>query len=142
MRKPFDQALHDENDQVAKQAVRDLIKFKWNLDCQEGDKYAVDLVVMKDGEILGYAEVERRHNWVGEFSFPTVHVPYRKQKFFSLNKPTLLFAVSKDLSLAMYCGGEEILSSPVEFINNRYAENEPFFDVPIKLWKTVELLPF
>lgn len=140
--KPFDQALFDENDRVAKEAVRDFIKYQWSLDATEGDKYGVDLIV-RDGEsIIGYAEVERRHNWVGQFTFQTVHVPYRKKKFFEMAKETALFAVSQDMSQAMGARGEDILASPVVRVDNRYMADEPFFDVPTEKWKTVELLPF
>ena len=108
----------------------------------EGDKYGVDLIVRSGDEVVGYAEVERRHNWVGKFTFQTVHVPFRKKKFFEMAKETALFAVSKDMSQAMWARGEDILSSPVVKLDNRYMKDEPFFDVPVGLWKTVDLLPF
>ena len=66
--KPFDQNLYDENDKVAKEAVRDLIKYKWGFESQEGEKYGVDLVIA-GGSGVWYAEVERRHNWVGVFPY-------------------------------------------------------------------------
>lgn len=140
--KPFDQALYDENDRVAKDAVRDFIKYQWSLDAIEGDKYGVDLIVRSGKDVVGYAEVERRHNWVGKFTFGTVHVPFRKKKFFEMAKETALFAVSQDLSQAMWARGEDILSSPIVKLDNRYMKDEPFFDVPVSLWKTVDLLPF
>ena len=62
--KPFDQVLFDENDRVAKEAVRDFIKYQWSL------------------------------------------------------------------------------AAPVVKVDNRYMADEPFFDVPVAKWKTVELLPF
>ena len=140
--KPFDQKLHDENDKVAKDAVRDLIKYRWGLDATEGDKYGVDLIV-RDGEaVIGYAEVERRHNWVGKFGFSTVHVPYRKKKFFEMAKETALFAVSQDMTQAMWARGEDILAAPVVKVDNKYLADEPFFDVPVAKWTSVELLPF
>lgn len=140
--KPFDQTLHDENDKIAKDAVRDFIKYQWSLSAIEGDKYGVDLIVRSGDEVVGYAEVERRHNWVGKFTFQTVHVPFRKKKFFEMAKETALFAVSQDLSQAMWARGEDILSSPIVKLDNRYMKDEPFFDVPVGLWKTVDLLPF
>jgi hypothetical protein len=140
--KPFDQQLFDENDRIAKEAVRDFIKYQWNLEAIEGEKFGVDLVV-KDGEkVIGYAEVERRHNWVGKFTFPTVHVPYRKRKFFEQAPETALFAVSQDMSQAMWARGEDILASPIVKVDNRFMADEPFYDVPVDKWKTVELLPF
>lgn len=139
--KPFDQDLYDENDKIAKEAVRDLIKYKWGFESQEGEKYGVDLVI-SGGSGVWYAEVERRHNWLGVFPYKTVHVPYRKKKFFDKFEETALFAVSKDLSQAMWARGKDILASPVVNIDNRYMKNEPFFDVQVGLWKTVQLLPF
>lgn len=140
--KPFDQALFDENDKVAKEAIRDFIKYQWGLDAIDGDKYGVDLVVRDGDKVIGYAEVERRHNWVGQFTFDTVHVPFRKLKFFEKGKETALFAVSKDLSQAMWAKGEDIVASPIVRVNNRFMSDEPFFDVPAEKWKKVELLPF
>lgn len=140
--KPFDQALFDENDKIAKDAVRDFIKYQWGLEAIEGEKYGVDLIVRAGESIIGYAEVERRHNWVGKFTFPTVHVPFRKKKFFEMAKETALFAVSQDMSQAMWARGEDILAAPVVKVDNKYLADEPFFDVPIGRWKTVELLPF
>ena len=84
-------------------------------------------------------EVERRHNWVDEFPFQTVHVPARKDKFFKLDHTTFMFSVRSDLKKAMWCTGKQVMTSQVEFLNNKPCDNEDFFVVPLDQWTLVEL---
>lgn len=106
---------------------------------EEGGTYDVDLLCFLDGLLVGYAEVERRHSWVDEFPFQTVHVPARKAKFLSLDRPMVLFSVRADLKQALWCRGEDIKGSPVEVKANRYMPEEEFYVVPISKWTLVHL---
>ena len=137
--KPFSRELHDENDGPAKDAVWRFMFSVWSLDVEEGDKYGVDLVCHRGGEKVGYAEVERRHNWKDKFPFPTLHIPFRKKKFFELDKPTILFSVKADLTEALWVDNNTILQCPVERKDNKYMKNEYFFCVPIELCAKVIL---
>lgn len=136
--KPFSQELHDENDKIAKDAVMSYIRNSWNLECEEGSKYGVDIEVYKDCLICGYVEVERRHNWTHDFPYKTVHVPARKEKLFTFY-PTILFSVRLDCKKAMYAKAKDILSSPIIKIDNKYMAAESFFDVPLEKWVLVDL---
>ena len=136
--KPFSQQLHDENDQIAKTAVMTFIRKSWNLECEEGSKYGVDIEVFREGFFCGYVEVEKRHNWITDFPYKTVHVPARKEKFFGFF-PTLLFSVRLDCKKAMYAKAADIVSSPIITIDNKYMDSERFFDVPIQKWTIVDL---
>ena len=139
MRKPFDQDQHDQDDHPAKEKVRNFLINNWNVRVIVGKLYDADLICYRGSDVVGYVEVERRHNWVDEFPFPTIHVPARKEKFFRLEKPTVIFSVRSDLAKAMWCWGENVLSSPIKFLNNKHCDNEDFFVVPIKHWKLVKL---
>jgi hypothetical protein len=135
--KKFSQVLHDENDQPAKDAVWRFLFRDWMLDVEEGDKYGVDLVCSRDGEVVGYVEVERRHNDLNRFE--TIHVPFRKKKFFTLDHQTILFAVNRDFTEAFWVTGDIILQAPVEDKVNKYLKSERFFVVPKAHWKRVKL---
>lgn len=135
--KPFSKVLHDENDEPAKNAVWRYLFNNWNVEVEEGDTYGVDLVCFRDREIVGYVEVERRHNWVGDFPFDSVHVPFRKKKFLDLDRPMTLFSVKRDLSQALWCPGEDIKNAPVEVKSNKFMNQEKFFVVPLNKWRKV-----
>jgi hypothetical protein len=130
--KPFSRSLHDENDGPAQDAVWRFLFSTWGLDVEEGDTYGVDLVCYRGKEKTGYVEVERRHNWKERFPFDTLHIPYRKKKFFDLDKPTVLFAVKADLTEAFWVDNNTILQCPVERKDNKYMKGEYFFCVPIE----------
>ncbi len=139
MRKPFSPDQHQQDDSPAKIVIARYLVEKWKVNVQEGEKYDADLVCIRDGEVVGFVEVERRHNWTGVFPFQTVHVPARKEKFFRLDKPTMLFSVRSDLQQAMWCSGKTILECPIKMLDNKHCENEDFFVVPLDLWKQIDL---
>jgi hypothetical protein len=138
-RKPFDQQLHDDNDPPSREAVQEFITRAWGLKTEEGPKYDVDLYVIdKTGMYKGAVEIERRHNWVDSFPFKTVHVPYRKAKFFGFF-PTILFVLRSDMKQGLWAHGSVIVESPVVKVDNKYVNDEPFFDVPLSKWTRVQL---
>lgn len=139
MRKPFSEEQHQQDDAPAKLAVSKYVAKYWGIWVKQGDQYGVDLVCYFGDEIMSYVEVERRHNWVDEFPFPTVHVPARKSKFFQLDKTTFLFSVRSDLKKAMWCTGKSIQECEVKLLNNKHCDNEDFFVVPIERWTLVDL---
>ena len=137
--KQFDQQLHDENDPPARKAVSDFITRAWGLGAEEGGKYDVDLFVIDSTKMYkGAVEIERRHNWLDKFPFKTVHVPYRKAKFFGFF-PTILFVLRSDMKQGMWAHGSVIVESPVVRVDNKYVNDEPFFDVPLSKWTRVNL---
>lgn len=137
--KPFSVELHEQNDGPAKGAVARFIFREWGLDVEEGGTYDVDLRCYRNQELVGYAEVERRHNWVHDFPFETVHVPERKAKFLSLDLPMVLFSVRSDLEQALWCPGEEISLAPMVVSDNRLLQGERFYSVGIEKWTLVWL---
>ena len=129
MRKPFEQELHDKYDMPAKLAVRNYMER--NCDVQvypNKDKYGVDLILGKNGKVLGYAEVEVRQ-WNPNCPYPTIHVPERKTKVFGVR--VLFFALTKDMQHAYWIQTDEIKKYPIKEISNyKIPRGEMFYDVP------------
>jgi len=138
LKKPFDAKLYEENDGPAKDAVMSYVFRRWDVWPVDGTQYGVDIEIYKD-KLVGYIEVERRHNWTDDWPYETVHVPKRKLKFFNLELPTVLFSVRSDLSQALWCRGDTIKHSPTVNSPNKYMKEEEFFSVPIKEWSLVNL---
>jgi len=137
--KPFDLELWEQNDRAGKEVIMDYLTKNWGLDVYEGDTYGVDIVLCRQNEIVGYGEVEVRHNWQDDFPYQTVHVPYRKHKFFGYDYPTILFSIKADLREAMWCRGDVISACPLVNNPNKYMSSERFFAVPINKWKHIKL---
>jgi hypothetical protein len=58
---------------------------------------------------------------------------------FTLDQPSLLFAVSKDCKWAVFVPGEIVLQCPVKMLDNKFCFQEPFFVVPIEYCMLVDL---
>ena len=129
MRKPFEQELHDKYDMPAKLAVRNYMERNCDVKVYPNkDQYGVDLVLGKNGKVLGYAEVEVRQ-WSPNCPYATIHVPERKTKFFGCR--VLFFALTKDMQHAYWIQTDEIKKYPVKEISNyKVPRGEMFYDVP------------
>ena len=138
--KRFDQRLHDACDPPARNAVAGWLKTVHHVDALPNpDKYAVDLVLSRNGDHLGYAEVEVR-DWGMDFCpYDTIHIAKRKEKLFT-NPRTTMYVVTRDLTHAYWVRANKIKDCPViEVPNTAVAKGEHFYDVPIGLWKYVDL---
>jgi len=137
--KPFNQAVHDICDPPAREAVKKYIKDTWDLNAWHNpDKYAVDLIIERNKEAIGYAEIEMR-DW-DHCPFNTIHIPKRKDKLFENNKRTIYFVVSKSIKKAWYVDSQLIKNSSVrEIPNKEVSQGEYFYDVPIKLFTQINL---
>jgi hypothetical protein len=134
LRKKFSQEQYDQDDAPAKKAVQKFLFKKWKSISINGEQYGVDLKCFRDGKIVTYVEVERRHNWKRDFEWQTIHVPERKRKFFVLDKPTYIFSVRSDLRRAYWTHGDNVLASPTIIMDNKECKQEEFFDVPLDKW--------
>ena len=137
--KQFSQALHDQYDPPARQAVTKWVKMKWGLECRENPNvYGVDLLVNRADKLVGYIEVEVR-GW-DYCHYPTIHVGLRKEKLFQQDRPVLFFALTQDLIHAYWAKTQVIEGSPLIEVNNiEVPVGELFFDVPVKHFKYVNL---
>jgi hypothetical protein len=138
--KKFDQRLHDECDLPARNAVAGWLKNLWYVNASPNpDKYAVDLVLSRDGQEIGFAEVEVR-NWGMNFCpYDTIHIAQRKEKLF--NHPrTTMYVVTRGYTHAYWIRASKIKDCPlIEVPNTAVARDEYFYDVPKDLWKFVDL---
>ena len=142
--KPFDQSLHDAHDEIGKQRVSRWLTIWDHCQVFSGDKYGVDLIAYRSGDVYAYVEVEQR-NWGGQCPYDTIHVPYRKKKFFDPKVMTFLFALDVDGEWGYFCEYITILASPVKEVKNKYvAEKEYFYDVPTSAFVEFEVnaVPF
>ena len=142
--KPFSQSLHDLCDIPSRQAVIDYAKEFWGVDVKPNpDKYAVDLIVYRNDIATGYIEVEMR-DWrqpnETECPYESIHVPYRKEKLFKNNLPTIYFIVHCDRLFGYWMRVEKIMKYPIKVIkNNSVSDGEKFYDVPKKFWNFVKM---
>lgn len=136
MRKRFDEKLYNRND-PAKLLAIDFFKSKNKTAVVNPDQYGIDLIV--DEEF--YCEVEVKHTWKGKtFTFPTLQIPERKDKFAVLDKPVMFMVFNSDKSYAFLVKGKDILDSPLVEISNKYVnKGEKFFQIPVDRLTKVKL---
>ena len=139
--KAFDQYLHDACDPPARQAVTDYVKMKWGLDAKPNpNKYGVDLICYRQEKPVGYIEVEVRNWGVKLCPYDTIHIAQRKQKLFNNDLKTLMFVVTYDFQNAYWTTANEVQKAPLKEIPNRaVSKDEWFYDVPMDVWKFVDL---
>ena len=137
MQKPFDEKLYAENDARGREAVKAWLK-KRGCRVEDFFQYDVDLIVQKGTRWTCFIEVEvRSWNMCG---FDTIHIAKRKEKLLVNAMPTFMFVVGNSLKTAYFCNANKVLSSPVIEVKNRYVNNnEMFFDVPVKMFKQIDL---
>ena len=137
--KPFNKEVHDACDPPAREVVSKYIKSMWDMNAWHNpNQYAVDLIIEKDKNLIGYAEIEMR-DW-NDCPFRTIHIPQRKKKLFDNQKKTIYFVVAANLKRLWYCDTKTILEFPlIEVPNKAVKEGEYFYDVPINLFTSVKL---
>lgn len=138
--KPFDQQLHDACDPPARNAVAEWLKNLWYVNASPNpDKYAVDLILSRNGQEFGFAEVEVRDWGMNFCPHDTIHIAKRKEKLFS-HPRTTMYVVTKEYTHAYWIRADKIKDCPVIEVPNRaVANDEYFYDVPKNLWKFVDL---
>jgi hypothetical protein len=138
--KKFDQALHDICDPPAREAVATWLENLWYVDAQPNpDKYAVDLVLSKNGEQIGFAEVEVRDWGMNFCPYDTIHIAQRKEKLFA-HPRTTMYVVTKEYTHAYWIKAHKIKDCPlIEVPNRAVSKGEYFYDVPKHLWHFVDL---
>lgn len=139
MSKPFDPELHAKFDRKARDLGIEVVK-SYVSDVVDGDIYVTnnpdeigpDLMVWKDRELLGFAEVEVKTGWrSGRFPFDNVHFPERKGKYIRDYDPILFVMFSNNMKMCLIVEGEDVGKSPLEECSNKYQEDELFYAVPL-----------
>ena len=139
--KKFSQELHDQFDSIAREKAKQLFK-RYRMTLEDNpDKYGIDLIAYKDGELYGYVEVEVREAWTGEhFKYDTLNIPYRKRKLFLNPQRNCLVAFNSDCTYAFIVDEMTILFSDVQEVKNKHLpEGEMFFKVPVSELKKVKV---
>jgi len=140
--KKFDPSLHNKYDDVGRTVVKNYFKSKLNIDAiDNSDIYGVDLILTKNNNVVGYAEVEVRNNWDKDnFPFDTLNVPSRKKKLLENEMPTFFFSVNKILTRMFCCKAEIVLQCPLVENKNKYVKDgEYFYKVPVNDLKLIIL---
>lgn len=134
MRKKFDKELYAKYDTLARDKTKEIFSSIEGFSVEESiRKTDVDFRILKDGVHIGYLEVEVKRTWDGDtFKFADVQFPERKWKYCKLDKPTIFLMYNSDLSHYLNVTGENLLSSKLEMVRNKYIKfGELFFKVPI-----------
>ena len=137
--KPFDKELYDIHDQATKEKVARWIKWWDGCEVREGSQYGVDLECYRGSELYALVEVESRE-FGGRCTYSTIHVPFRKSKFYTSSVHSFLFAVDFEGRFGYYCTMLSVVLSPIKKVKNKYMEdNEYFYDVPIDKFYEIEI---
>lgn len=134
--KKFDQQLYKENDMIAKKLTPKIIKNAFGLDSHENTyKYGVDFWLIRNSEIIAYAETEIKLVWnTTNFPYSSVQFPERKKKFTELDKPTLFVMINSPKNRALTVWSKDLVQCPLVEVSNKYKiEKELFYQVPLNL---------
>ena len=136
--KNFNQKDFQDFDEVARKKAKKYLQDAGYKVTDNVDPYGVDLVCKCDHGRSFAVEVEVKKGWAGEFTFPTLHIPFRKAKF--INGTTLFFVFSSNLWSVGIVTYDNLKNSPVvEIENYKVQGKEKFFDVPKEKVKFVRL---
>ena len=133
MYKRFDRALFEENDKKCRTKVKELLQNEGFAGVDNVKVRGVDILLYKDGNHIGYIEVERKAVWKGDkFQYDNVQFPERKAKYAKLDKPTIFVMFNEDMSKFLAVRDKDLLSSPCVEVPNKYVyKGEQFFQVPL-----------
>lgn len=115
MKVRFSPENYAKSDQFAKnigiKVLSQLNKYEgihWDSVEENSNKYGVDLVLKKNGSIVGYAECEQSYSWKGgNYKYSDTRIPKRKFKYMKYSMPVLMIKVSESGdSLIMFSAQE------------------------------------
>ena len=97
------------------------------------------LLVEGKGQKFGH-EVETKTGWHGpEFKFPTLRIPFRKQKF--TNDRATLFVLNSGRTHAAVVSRQKLLKSPVVQVKNKMVRmGDYFYEMPLEDVEFINLL--
>ena len=103
MKVKFSPEDHAKSDQFAKnigiKVLSQLNKYEgiqWDQVEENSNRYGVDLLLKKNGVIVGYAECEQSYNWKsGKFPFSDTRIVKRKNKYLRFPLPVFFIRVSE-----------------------------------------------
>lgn len=130
-RKRFDPQLYAENDTVAKEFVKNLLKGTQYQAIDNIKKRGVDLLIYKDSVHICNVECEIKRVWKeSAFPYANVQIPARKEKYAILDKPTVFVMLNGTQSDYLAFTNKEMLASPKVEVPNKYVyKGEYFFQI-------------
>jgi len=133
--KPFDEEVFNRCDKPGIGALQKYFAGKgYDVQPYPEGEYGVDLLCMK----MFMVDAEVREGWAeGPFPFETIHVPGRKEKF--IRPGTWFFSIRKDLKVAMAVNSLLCTSERLVIVDNKYLQEECFYDIPADLAMRLEL---
>lgn len=135
MIKRFSPELYKENDQVAKESLRSILKDSKIYKIEDNPKKrGVDLFAFQGDKHAFNIEVEIKRVWKKgsgkTFPYADVQFPERKEKYAKLEQPTLFVMFNEDQSQYLAVTGKDLLDSPKVEVRNKYVfSGEKFFKV-------------
>ena len=139
MLKYFDKYQYALHDAYAKEVAREFwIKLGYN--CTENpDEYGVDLLTEGKGRKFG-CEVEVKTGWHGpEFNYPTLRIPFRKQKF--TDDRVTFFVLNSGRTHAAVVSRQKLIKSPVVQVKNKMLPmGDYFYEIALEEAEFVNLL--
>lgn len=131
VRKRFDPALYAENDSIARNFVKNVLKGSEYQVMDNPKKRGVDLLVYKDSVHIANIECEIKRVWTTpDFPYESVQIPQRKEKYAILDKPTVFVMLNNDQSKYLSVKSSVLLSSPKKVVPNKYVyQGELFFQI-------------
>lgn len=128
MKKPFDQSMYDADD-PAKQIVLEWLNSQGFNGEINPNEYGIDIIGDFGGEPFA-AEVEVKHNWVGDqFPFRTVHFSARKLKFLERPINTCFMMLNHDRTHVLIVGKLYLQSAIIVTKDTIYTTEEQFIEV-------------
>jgi len=115
MKVRFSPENYAKSDQFAKnigiKVLSQLNKYEgiyWDSVEENSNKYGVDLLLKKNGVLVGYAECEQSYNWKsGKFPFSDTRIVKRKNKYLRYPLPVFFIRVSESGDgLLIYSAGK------------------------------------
>ena len=140
--KRFNKELYEQNDGIARQKIRDILKdTEYNV-VDNPKKRGVDLLIYKKGKHVLNIECEIKRVWKGEtFPYESLQIPARKEKYAILDVPTVFVVLNDDKTSYLSVTGDVLVNSPKKEVPNKYVyKGEYFFQVPLDKVKYNDLL--
>lgn len=132
--KKFDPALYEQNDQIAKDKIKRLLRGSGLKVIENPKKKDVDLLVLDDKEqVVLRIECEVKRVWKQDkFPYDNVQFPQRKTRLVIEETPTLFVMFNEKLSEYLVVLGKDLIESPLVEVANKYAySGEYFYQVPV-----------
>lgn len=133
----FIKDVYDKYDSKSKEVIADYFIRQGFIIVSDKEVYNYDLGIKDTNGFIYRLELEHRMTFKGkEFSFDTVHIPYRKKKniahfYLVINNDYTYFLTTKMRNIKesniinIFCMGRPL--------------KEDFYDVPIGLWLLIEI---